>query len=93
MSSGSEQQQAAAGSSIDPDPSKEAEESSTSKKTYGKLKNKKLSKQEKDAWERKEAGRKEKREAEAAFNRMMDAGIIEAGHSSRLKRKGSIAVL
>ena len=87
MSSGSEQQQAAAGSSIDPDPSKEAGESSTSKKTYGKLKNKKLSKQEKDAWERKEAERKEKREAEAAFNRLMDAGIIEAWTFFTIKKK------
>ena len=78
MSSGSEQQQAAAGSSTDPDPSKEATESSTSKKPYGNLKNKKLSKQEKDAWELKEAEQKKKREAEADLNRLMEEGIIES---------------
>ena len=69
-SSSSEQQQAAAGSSIDP--------GSTSKKTYGKLKNKKLSKQEKEAWECKEARRKERREAEAGWNRLVEEGIIES---------------
>ena len=79
MSSGSEQQRAAAGSSIDPDPSKEAKESSTSKKkTYAKLKNQKLPKQEKDAGERKEAKMKEKQEAEAGLNRLMEEGIIES---------------
>jgi len=78
MSSGSEQQQAAAGSSTDPDPSKEAKESSSSKKSYGKLKNKKLSKQEKDAWELREAKQNKKLQAEADLNQLQAEGIISS---------------
>ena len=77
MSSDSEQQQAAAGSSTDPDPSEKLKKTSSSKKPYEKLKNKKLPKQEKEALEH-EAKQKKKQEAEADLNQLQAEGIIEA---------------